>query len=257
MSVETKETGIKLPTKKIKSTSSSPKKLLLFSKPKTGKTSALAELEGALILDFENGTDFLDAVKVKIDTPAKLKEVGEAIKAAGKPYKYIVVDTVTKLEDLALKVACGIYKATPIGKNWGKLEDGTDDPNANVLTLANGAGYLYQRMGMQKLLDYIETLADRIIYVGHIKTKFLEKNGKEVAAAEVDLIGKAKSMLCADMDAIGLLYRDGNKNVLSFITKDEVVCGARPEYLRNKEIVLSEIDESGKFITYWNKIYID
>jgi hypothetical protein len=239
--------AMKLPTKKIKASSNSPKKMLFFSKPKTGKTSILAELKDSLILDLENGTDFLDAVKVKVRNSADLKEVGEAIKAAGRPYKYIIVDTVTKLEDIALQVALQLYKATPLGKNF---------EGDNVLTLANGAGYLYQRMAMEKLLAYIETLADRIIYSGHIKTKYIEKNGKEVAAAEVDLQGKAKSMLCADMDAIGLLYRDGDKNIITFVTKDEVICGARPEYLRNAEIVLSEYID-GKYVTHWDKIFID
>lgn len=252
-------TKIVLPTAKIKASIKSPRKLVIFSKPKTGKTTVFAELKDSLILDLENGTDFLDAVKVKINTMEDLGKVGSSIIAAGKPYKYIIVDTVTKLEDIAIKLAAKMYRATPIGKNWGKTDSGEDDESANVLTLPNGAGYLYQRLAMEKLLQYIETLADRIIYSGHIKTRFLEtKGGKEVVASELDLTGKVKSMLSADMDAIGLLYRNGNQNILTFATKDEVICGARPSHLKNKEIVLSEYDEkTGEVKTYWDKVYVD
>lgn len=226
----------------------SPKRLMLYSMPKTGKTSALAQLTDSVILDFENGTDFLDAVKIKIDSLDKLRKVGAQIIAEGKPYKIVVVDTITALEDLALKLAKNMYMEQPIGKNF------TGD---NVLTLPNGAGYLYQRMAMEKLLNYIDTLADKIIYSGHIKTKFMEKSGKEVSVAEIDLIGKTKSMVSANVDAIALMYRKGNQCILTFQSKDEVVCGARPDHLKNKEIVISEINEKGKYITYWDQVYVD
>ena len=91
---------LQLPVQKIKATSLSPRKLIIYSKPKVGKTSALAELPDSLILDLENGTDFLDAVKIKVNNLTELREAGEAILAAGKPYKYLIVDTVTKLEDM-------------------------------------------------------------------------------------------------------------------------------------------------------------
>lgn len=245
-----------LPTKKVKAVAKSPRKLVIYSKPKVGKTSALAELPNSLILDFERGTDFLDAVKITVNDLSELRTIGEKIKEAGKPYKYIIVDTVTKLEDMCLGLAGTLYRKTAMGARWGLLNDGTPDPSASVLALPNGAGYLYIREAFFSVLNYIETLADRVIYLGHLKSKFLEKNGKEVSASELDLVGKLKSMLSADVDAIGFLYRDGNKNILSFKTTDEITCGARPEHLKNKEIVLSETNE-GKLTVNWDQIYID
>lgn len=242
------ETELILPTKKVKATSKSPKKLVIFSKPKTGKSSALAGLDNALLLDLENGSDFLDAMKVKANSLEEIKKIGEAIKAKGKPYKYIVVDTVTKLEDMVAPLAVKLYQATPMGKSF------TGD---SVLSLPNGAGYLYQREAFFKMTNYIETWADRIIYLGHLKAKYIEKNGKEVAAAELDLIGKVKSMLCADVDAIGLLYRESEGvNILSFETTDDVICGARPDHLKNAKIVLSEQTDKGLKVN-WDKIFID
>jgi len=230
----------------VKASLKSPRKLIVYSKPKTGKTSALAQIPNSLILDFDNGTDFVDAVKYKIDSLGTLKEVGNQILKEGKPYQTGIVDTVTKLEDMCIPYALKIYQETPMGKSF----------NGNVLTLPKGAGYYYLRMAVDKMTTYIESLFERIIYSGHLKGNFIEKNNKEVVSAELDLIGKQKGMLCADVDAIGLMYRDGDRNILSFKTSEEIICGARPEHLSNQEIVISE-ENDGKITTYWDRIYID
>jgi hypothetical protein len=240
--------GIVLPKGKVKASRVSPRKLVIYSKPKVGKTSAVAALENTLILDFEKGSDYVDAVKVSIDNLEHLRQVGDQILAEGRPYKRIVVDTITKVEDMALTLAKQLYMDTPMGKNF---------KGDNVLNLPNGAGYQFHRQAMEKINKYLESLADEIIYLGHMKLKYMEKNGKEVTAAELDLIGKVKSMICADVDAIGLLYRDGDKCILSFKTTDDVICGARPNHLKNKDIILSEINDKGEFITHWNEVYID
>lgn len=63
--------------------------------------------------------------------------------------------------------------------------------------------------------------------------------------------------MSADADAIGMLYREGNKAILSFKTTDEVICGARPNHLKNQEIVLSQMNEKNELETYWDKVFID
>jgi len=55
---------IKLPKKKVKATSKSPSNLIIFSKPKVGKTTLLAELPDCLIIDLEGGTKHVDALKL-------------------------------------------------------------------------------------------------------------------------------------------------------------------------------------------------
>jgi len=150
-----------------------------------------------------------------------------------------------------------MYRATPMGKNWGKLEDKiTDDPEANILTLPNGGGYLYLREAYVKVSNALDSCFERVIYNGHLKDKVLEKAGKEVSAKDIDLTGKIRNIACAGADAIGYMYREGNKTMLSFKTSQDVICGARPEHLRDKEIVLLEYNE-GKFTSHWDDIYID
>ena len=237
--------GIVLPTKKVKADRVNPKRLIIYSKPKTGKTSAFAGLEGNLIIDLENGADYVEAIKVKANNLQELKEIGKAIKEANYPYKYVTIDTVTALEDMVMPLAINLYKQTAMGKNYS---------GDSILTLPNGAGYLYVRQAFFQVLDFIDTLAPQIILSGHIKDKQVDDKGEMVMSANIDLTGKIKSLICANADAIGYMFRRGDQTILSFKTNEEVTCGARPEHLRNEEIVISEM-VNGELITHWEKVY--
>jgi hypothetical protein len=239
--------SIVLPTKKVKAEKVNPKRLLIYSKPKTGKTTAFSGLDNNLIIDLENGSDYVDALKIKVNSLKELIEAGNSIIEAGKPYKYITIDTVTALESMIMPLAVKLYKKTQMGKNF----DGD-----NVASLPNGAGYLYIREAFFSILDFIDTLAPHIILSGHVKDKVVDDKGDTVMSANIDLTGKIKSLVCANADAIGYMYRKGNKTILSFKTNEEVTCGARPEHLRNEEIVVTEINEKGEMQYHWDKIYV-
>jgi hypothetical protein len=239
--------SIVLPTSKVKAERQNPKRMIIYSKPKTGKTTAYAGLENNLILDLENGSDYVEALKVKINNLQELLDAGKAIKAASNPYKVVTIDTVTALEEMIQPLAVKLYRGTSMGKNF----DGD-----NVTSLPNGAGYLYIRQAFFQVLDFIDTLAPHIILSGHIKDKVVDDKGEMVMSANIDLTGKIKSLICANADAIGYMYRKGNKTILSFKTNEEVTCGARPEHLRNEEIVVTEMNEKGELEFHWDKIYV-
>ena len=255
--------GIVLPLAKVPAAHKSPKNLIVFSKPKVGKTSLFSHLENALLLDLENGTDFIDAMKLKASNVEEIKAIGEEIIAAGRPYKYIVVDTITALEDICIPYAELLYSRTAMGKSWFKRgADGnlTQDSGkvmyGSILNMPMGAGYAYQREAFTKMIEFIKTWAPRVILVGHVKDVVLDKAGADVNAMDLDLIGKQKRITASQSDAIGYLYRKGNQNILTFKTTDEISCGARPEHLRNAEIVVSEMIDD-KLVTYWDRVYID
>ncbi len=239
--------GIVLPTTKLKAERVNPKRIVIYSKPKTGKTTSFAALDNNLILDLEHGTDFIEAMKVQISSLQELIDTGKAIEEAKYPYKYITIDTVTALEEMIMPLAVKLYRQTPMGKNY---------EGDNVTTLANGAGYLYIRQAFFQVLDFIDTLAPTVILSGHIKDKQVDDKGELVMSANIDLTGKIRSLICANADAIGYMYRKNNQVVLSFKTNEEVTCGARPEHLRNQEIVISEVNESGEIVTHWEKVFM-
>lgn len=254
---------IKLPLKKVKAETQSPKNLIIFSKPKVGKTALLADLDNCLIIDLESGTDYVDALKIKANSVEDIKKIGEEIKKAGNPYTYIALDTITALEEICIPYAELLYSKKAMGKSWFKqtadgqlARDSGKAQYGNILNLPNGAGYSYLREAMTKIIEYVKTLAPRIILVGHIKDVLLEKSGGEFTSADLDLTGKMKRIVTSQSDAIGYLYRKGNQNILSFATNDSIVCGARPEHLRNKEVIISEMTDKG-LVTSWDKVYID
>lgn len=236
-----------LPVSKVAAERVNPKRLVIYSKPKTGKTSAYAGLENNLIIDLEKGSDYVDALKVKVDNLTELKQVGDAIKNANYPYEYVTIDTVTILEDLVKPLALKNFMATPIGKNFKE-----DD----ILKLPQGAGYMWLREAFFQVLGYIDTFAPQIILSGHLKDKVIDDKGEQVMAANIDLTGKIKSLICSQADAIGYLFRKGNQTILSFKSNDEVTCGARSPHLRNQEIVLLESDPEGNLTYGWDKIYL-
>jgi hypothetical protein len=105
-----------LPKKKVPMASTSPENLIIFSKPKVGKTSLFAALDDCLILDLEKGSRYVEALKIAASSVDEIMAIGKQIKAEGFPYKYVAVDTVTALEEMCihslLKVRTGLQKVS-------------------------------------------------------------------------------------------------------------------------------------------------
>ncbi len=247
---------VSLPTKPVPAAFKSPRRMFIYSAPKSGKTTAVTFLKDYLLIDLEKGSDFLDAVKVKVNSVSEISMLIKALKANPHPYKIGIIDTTTKLEEIVLPYAADLYRATPMGAKWGRLVDGTTDFNANILTLPSGGGYLYLREAFMKVSNALSSCFERMIYLGHLKDKMLEKDGKEVSARDIDLTGKLKNIACANSDAIGFMYREGNQTIISFKASQHGIDGARPEHLRNQAIPVLEYTD-GVFKDNWDQIYID
>tara|TARA_R110001583_G_scaffold43049_2_gene136854 strand:- start:554 stop:1252 length:699 start_codon:yes stop_codon:yes gene_type:complete len=232
---------MKLPTEKVKASRKSPKNMIIYGAPKIGKTTVLSQLDDCLIIDLEDGSDMVDALKVKANSLSDLQAIGAAIMKEGRPYKYIAIDTISKLEEWCESYAKQIYMKTPMGKNFDQK-----NPGASVLSLPNGAGYLYLRIAYKEWMDKLNKLADHVILVGHLKDKMLEKKGKEVAVKDLDLTGKLKQITCTNSDAIGYIYREGEDTMISFDSLDDIAAGTRCEHLKGKTMPLE-----------WSKIFID
>jgi len=233
---------MELPTTKVKASRKSPKNMIIYGAPKIGKTTVLSQLDDCLIIDLEDGSDMVDALKVKAHNLKDLQEIGTEIMKQGRPYKYIAIDTISKLEEWCEGYAKQIYMKTPMGKNFEQK-----NPGASVLSLPNGGGYLYLRMAYKEWMDKLNKLADHVILVGHLKDKMLEKKGKEVAVKDLDLTGKIKQITCANSDAVGYIYREGEGvTMISFDSMEDVTAGSRCHHLKGKAMPLE-----------WSKIFID
>jgi len=253
---------IELPKTKTKSTRVNPKSIVLFSQPKTGKTTVAAALDNNLLIDLEEGSEFVDAMKIDIIKEARkrdvlpiivLKETIDAIKQANKDnegyiYKYITLDTVTALEDVVLPLANKMYRDTPMGRNW----EGDD-----VTTLPNGAGYRYTRTALSRVLNELEEICDTLIILGHTKDKDIEKKGEMITERSLDLTGKSASILCAAVDTIGYVYRDENETIIDFKPSQNFIIGSRSPHLKDTKIVVAVSDDQGNIKVDWSKIFIN
>lgn len=122
--------AITLPTKPIPATTQDPKNLIIFGLPKVGKTTALSTLPDNLILDFEQGTKYVSALKLEINSLQELKEACKAIKDAGRPYKYITIDTITAIEEMAKPLAIKLYQDSPMfSEKYANVKDPASLPN--------------------------------------------------------------------------------------------------------------------------------
>tara|TARA_R110000787_G_scaffold70320_1_gene156389 strand:+ start:6875 stop:7621 length:747 start_codon:yes stop_codon:yes gene_type:complete len=237
---------IKLPTEKREALRVNPRNLLLFAPSKIGKSTLACKLEGNLILDFEKGTEFLDAMSIHIDSITKLEEVCNAIKAAEKPYKYITVDTITALEEKCEWTATLNYMETESGAKFnrvkGKISKSSGDNYLpfeqwkSVLTLPWGSGYYYLRQEVKHWVKEIGSLTDHLIILGHVKDSFIDADGSDVVVKQLDLTGKLKNIIAQDMDAMGYMFRDQKGNLkISFVSGD-AEAGSRCPHLINKII---------------------
>lgn len=241
-----------LPTKKVQAVSENPRYLVLYGLPKSGKTSCLAQLDNNLIIDLEGGTNFIDALAIQARNINDLGEIASAIRAKNNEvghnfYKRITIDNATRLEDICMTYACTLYRKTELGKNW-KGDD--------VTTLARGAGYKYLRDAVKKVIDMFKDLCDEFILVGHVKDSLTEKDGQEVNAKEIDLVGKLGKIICGMADAVGYVYRKDNETHISFKSGgDGTIMEARARHIAGKDIVIATGNEDGSITTYWDKIY--
>lgn len=233
-----------LPTTKSSAVRKNPRYLLIYGPPKVGKSTILSQLEGNLILDLEEGTDYLEALKLKIKNIAEYQQVCEQIcSQQPRPYKYVSIDTIDKLEEWAEELATINYKSSNVGKNYtGK----------SVLNLPNGAGYLWLRNAFQDLVQQAYPLASNVIFVGHVRDKLLEAQGREVSTKDLDLTGKIRTIMCSIVDAIGYIARDKEGNLgVNFKTSETIACGSRCQHLMGQAFWF----EGNNFD--WSKIYID
>lgn len=251
---------IELPTERSVAESYNPKLMIIGGKPKAGKSSFIAAIDDNLIIDLEDGYRALSVMKVPAKTARDLENIRTAIIAKGKelhkaPYRFITIDNATRLEEMSVSVANDLYRATPMGMGFGYLKDNKGinikdpktgqfipDPKADVRQLANGAGWLYMRKAIRKMIDMFKPLCETLILVTHVKDKTIKKDGEEVSEMSIDLAGKTSDIICGEADAVGMIYRSGNKTYLTFEGGENTIREARSLHLRGKKFLIGESD---------------
>lgn len=194
-----------LPTTKTEVKDFNPSFIILYGKPKQGKSTIMASLESNLIIDLENGYKGLSGLIVNPEKSSEIIKVQELIKSeikktGKKPYRFITIDNATRLEEYSVPFAGYLYQQTPMGKNW--------DLNKDIRNLPNGSGYMYIRQALEKLILPFKNLCETLILVGHAKSTQINKRGETIDEMSFDLVGKSSQIIQGMADAVGYIYRD-------------------------------------------------
>lgn len=144
-------------------------------------------------------------------------------------------------------IALAQYKSSPAGAKQQELED--------ILQAPFGAGYSILTDIIDKVIGMIQSVTKHVIIAGHIKVSASEGGDADTLVKSLDAVGQVKRFIARNSDAIAVLERDENSNlVFNFIT-DTAECGARIPHLANKKIIVAERQEDESFVSHWNRIY--
>ena len=102
---------IELPTQRREAQQYNPRLLVLFGKPKAGKSTLMAALDDNLIIDLDDGYKALSVMSIYANSARTMFEIKNALQAkmaenGGKPlYRFITIDNATRVEEYALPYA--------------------------------------------------------------------------------------------------------------------------------------------------------
>lgn len=234
-----------LPTEIQAATKTVPSSLIIFGLPKSGKTTAVAQLPNNLIIDVERGSDFVDALRLQPEKDVKpvglfkwVKEVAQSIKDAGRPYDFVTIDTTSYLDEQSEWVGTYNYMNTSQGKKFNRVDSipggeklkPSDLGYESVHSIGEGYGYRYSRGAMTDLLDNLKDLG-RIctIFICHVKDKFVvsKQSNTEVRSMDLSLTGKVRDIYARDIDAIGYLFHKDGQVQISFKGNEDKIGGMR------------------------------
>lgn len=243
---------IEIPTEDTEVVLFNPATLGFFGRPKSGKTTAVLSLEDCLTIELEErGADFAKGRVLKIPKGLNalqsmewLVAVAKKIKADGHPYKYIAIDTLTKVDEWSEWAGTLRYMKTEQGKDWNRWKK--EHPNADkrlkripfgdeefesIHTQGQGYGFRWSRavmVDMYKLLSDLGSVCT--IFIMHVAVnKDANKiNGDtEVGSKGLALTGAVKDIIARELDAIAYLYHEDGKTMVNFQQNEEKVGGMR------------------------------
>jgi len=210
---------------KRKPVSVNPGILLLYGAPKVGKTTMLSKLDNCLVIDTEQGGNMLEGYFHTVDTKEELLQF-YADATEGHDYKFFALDTIDKIVTWTERDVCREF----------------DIESINDLPFGKGFGLVRERV--MNNIKKLHSLCDQLIIIGHRKTASPIDNSTAIEPESLDLSGKLKNMIMAKADAIGYMFREDEKLMISFESGKALEAGSRCDHLRGK---IFEFD--------WNKIY--
>lgn len=108
-------------------------------------------------------------------------------------------------------------------------------------------GYRWSRTEIVELFNILKDLGSECtIFVCHVKDKLVGKGDKgEVFTKDISLTGAVADIIARQVDAVGSLYSEDGKLMISFKGNEEKTGGARAKHIAGYE---------GEF--QWSRIFV-
>lgn len=206
-----------------------PPTILIYGKQKRGKTTFCATAPNVLILDPEQGTDFInDSASVwHISKWTDLEDVYQYLKLGDHEFEWVALDGMTKFANMALRYVMSVEEELSLNRKPGMVQQ-RDYLKAGELIKELMANF-------QKLdLGKIYTAQER--QVGGPDEK-QEEEDEDVEIAQIryvaDLPNAARGALNSTVDIIGRIYtvrKESTKTPNKMITVRRLWLGESPLY---------------------------
>lgn len=196
----------------------------IYGAPKTGKTTLASQMDGALLLAFEQGYNALPGVMAQdITSWGEMKQVFRELKKpeVQEVYKAVIVDTIDVAADRCKKYICqqnGIEDLGDLGygKGWTKFKDEFNEVFRGLTQL----GYAVFFIGHEKetMVTDAQTGVERMVI-----RPSLSNSTREVIAGMADIYGYAHQLRAGENSVLTLRCGDGS-----------IQCGCRFKYIENQ-----------------------
>lgn len=186
-----------LPTEKsCKEVKLSKQKIIVYGRPKVGKSTFCSYFEDAIFLATEPGLNHLEVFKVNITTWEDFLKVCGEIATGDHNFKTVVIDTVDNLVDLCSDYMC--------------KQNNIDHPG----DLKGGKGWTDITSELRRKLVKLASLPYGLVIVSHSKQEEIETKTKKYNRFTIDIGGKNKSLILNMADIILFIdseIRDGEE----------------------------------------------
>lgn len=201
------------------------KYVLLYGKPKSGKTTAACSFPNSLLIAFERGYNAIGGVKA-VDV-TKWSDFKQVLRQLEKPeaqemYETIIIDTISIAWDYCEQFICA------------------QNSVQNIADISWGAGYTAAKKEFEGALRKITMLGYGIVLIAHESTR-IEKtaSGSEVEVISPEMPKRAAEICNGVVDIIGFIggEYDENKNYTRYLYTREtptLFAGSRFKYLAPK-----------------------
>lgn len=210
---------------------------LLYGVPGIGKTTLISKLPNMLLIDLENGSNFLDVKRVKATSFNDLLDVITWIGTDEqfKLIEHVAIDTLTEIDKFIISDVCK-------ENEWETIEE----PGF-------GKGYPHAYKRYNKLLTYARALVAKgksIYFIGHsMKETFASPTSEPYDRYVPQMMGKFRESFIAAMDdvyfycdRVSLLKTEAGKKIAKSSGDREIFTGPSPAYIaknrRNLDAVI-------------------